>query len=90
MQATQGRRTTAIQKSAQHPPKPEHNTLTKAEATFLERGYYVPDEEAMANLLDDLGRYFGVKVPYIELPNDRRRMNWLTRHWEGQDRRRPS
>jgi hypothetical protein len=87
MQATQGRRNTAIQKLAQHPSKPEHNTLTKAEKTFLERGYYVPDAEAMSNLLDDLGQYFGVAMPYIELPKDRRRMQWLGKKWEGQNRR---
>jgi hypothetical protein len=67
--------------------RPEHTSLTHAESTFLERGYYVPDQEAMANFLDDLGRYFGVEVPYIELPKDRRRMNWLTRHWDGKNRR---
>jgi hypothetical protein len=87
MLATQGRRTTTIQRSTQQPPRPDHTSLTQAESTFLERGYYVPDAEAMANLLDDLGRYFGVAMPYLELPKDRRRMNWLTRRWERQNRR---
>jgi hypothetical protein len=80
MPAIQIRRSKATQ-------RPEHSTLTQAEATFLERGYYVPDAEAMSNLLDDLGRYFGVAMPYIELPKDRRRMSWLTRQWEGKNRR---
>lgn len=88
MQPTQARRTTAIQKAPQQQPKAEHSTLTSAEATFLERGYFVPDAEAMANLLDDLGTYFGVAMPYVELPKDRRRMRWLNKQWEGKNRRR--